>query len=181
MSDSSISLRNLVCPVYSRQVRDRFISSHNIVCPVNCWQIRDFWSISPHNLVCPVYSWQIRDRFFYFSPQLSMKCIFLSDTWQIHLFLPTNFMPWIFISDTWKIHLLPHKLVCHMHYWQIRDSHLFLPTNLFARFIPCRYVTDSFFSPHNSLCPVYSLQMPEIFISFSPHLSMPCLFLADTW
>ena len=65
------------------------ISSHNLVCPVYKWKkVRDT-NISHHNQECPVYSCKIRDRFTYFSPQLSMCCISLTDTWPNYLFLHT--------------------------------------------------------------------------------------------
>ena len=131
-TDSPISPKNLVCPLYSWQIRDRytyFSKQFNMPCTFlsGKWQNHLFhptiWyalyiparyvtdslflqiiSCSlfipgiydtdspnfPKNLVCPLYSWQIRERQTYFSQQFNTPCIFLSEKWQIHIFLPTT-------------------------------------------------------------------------------------------
>ena len=137
---------------------------------------------SPNKLGCPVFSWKIRDCFFCFSPQQGMLWMFMTDTWHIHLFLPASYyalyIPGRYVTDS---SISPHNLVRPECSCQVRDRFTYLPQKLVCPVYSWQTMTHSPISPPNFVCPVYSCQISDRFTHFSPQLSMPSIFLADTW
>ena len=70
------------------------------------------------------------ERFNYFSPQISMPCIWMEESERFNYFSKQLSMPCIFLVDTWQ-------------------NYLFLPTINNALYIPRRYVTVIIISPTN--------------------------------